>query len=707
MAEGSYETNQENVKKKRKMPLAVQILLRLIGTAAVLIYLISQWDLFFKPAPELYLTFVPPLQNQRGMIFWALVLLTLASGAEAVWVNVLKKGKRETRYAFDSPLAVAATFAVIFVNAVLSFYEVELINNYYINEVMEFRYHVLGWFITFFIYLILVFLTNSLSMGMTIGNWLFLVWALVNYFVLRFRGVPFQWIDFGSMRTGMSVSGNYTYTFTWQMVTCLVLTCAVTGFYIHARVWHNFGRTAGKVGSRVISAALIFSFWGLIFQTDFLEGQGIWLRDWQPWYTYRLFGMESGFFAFAKASYPEAPDSYSKEHVKEIISNSENESKGASANESLDVPENVICIMDEAFSDFSIYPNFKADQEVLPYLNSLTGSENFQDGRMLVSVKGGTTANTEYEFLTGNSCVISPQTVVYNSFIKEDQFSLARILKAQGYDAIALHPYGKYGWNRQMVYPRMGFDDFLTIDNDFQGAAKVRDFVSDKADFERLIDYVKNKKRGQKLFLFNITMQNHSAYNNPSLASTIHVPDFNGENKGQAEQYLTLTHMTDEALKELIDYFSGLDEKTLIVFWGDHQPQIGDDFWEYCLGKDSMSDLDIEEQELTYETRYFIWANYDIPEKQDQVLSANYLSSYLMTLTGLTRSGYQNFLLQQRQTIPAMNSYGYLGTDGAMHAWGSDSAGKEETRMLDDYECLIYNELTGGSGRDESFFGVQ
>ena len=49
---------------------------------------------------------------------------------------------------------------------------------------------------------------------------------------------------------------------------------------------------------------LLFAFWVVIFRTDFLSGTGIWLRDWQPWYTYRLFGMESGFLAFAKASFP-------------------------------------------------------------------------------------------------------------------------------------------------------------------------------------------------------------------------------------------------------------------------------------------------------------------------------------------------------------------------------------------------------------------
>ena len=37
-------------------------------------------------------------------------------------------------------------------------------------------------------------------------------------------------------------------------------------------------------------------------------------------------------------------------------------------------------------------------------------------------------------------------------------------------------------------------------------------------------------------------------------------------------QYLTLIHKTDQALENLIDYFSKVDDRTIIVFFGDHQP---------------------------------------------------------------------------------------------------------------------------------------
>ncbi len=587
----------------------------------------------------------------------------------------------------------------IIFNAVVSFHEIEFINNPWILSMYDI-YIILGVGITLVIDLILVLLFNSVTGGMLAGNIFFLVWGMTNYYVLEFRTIPLQWIDFGSAGTAMSVAGGYSYDLTWQIVASIVLTCCFGGIYLQAGLYHLLKKTKGKIASRIGCVLLAFAFYGIIFKTDFLSSTGIWLRDWHPQYTYKVFGMESGFLAFAKASYPEQPDSYSADEVKSIISDSEKETE--SETEENVIPENIICIMNESFSDLSIYPNLKTDTEVLPNLNSLT--ENAQQGKLMVSVLGGTTANTEYEFLTGNSMMLSPTTVVYNSYIKQDQFSLARTLSAQGYSPIALHPYYPNGWNREIVYPRMGFSQFLSLD-DFTGAEEVRGFVSDLSDYKKITELVENKDAGEKLFLFNVTMQNHSDYDVPGYQSTVSVEGYDGEFKSEAEQYESLVHLSDESLMYLIDYFSKSDEKTLICFWGDHQPALDEDFLEYAYGK-SSEDLTFDEQQMQYETRYLIWANYDIPEKKDNTLSANYLSSYLLSLTGLESTEYNQYLMNLRDSIPALNAYGYLGTDGLQHEYNTDSTGEEEQEELEEYKCLIYDELTGGSSRDEDFYGI-
>ncbi len=686
------------VRKKWQIPV------KLIGTIITLGILIYFHKLFFEPSTLTDIQVIVPLENHRTAVFVILTILTVICGLDGLRSSY-GIHKTEKKNGLSGPLELLFWLFITFLNSILSFLEVELINNYYFYQ-MKFRYMALGVVITFLLYLFFLFITDSVSIGLTIGNCFFLAWGMVNYYVQQFRGIPFQWIDFGSMKTAMHVSGNYDYTPTWQIITCLVLTIAVCGFLLHAKRYHTFRHWIGRVASRAAAVLVLVAFSAVFIHSDFLANQGVWLRDWQPWFTYRLFGMETGFLAFAHASYPEAPVSYSQDHVKDIISKSEKDTKKEEdkrEESGLTVPENIICIMNESFSDLSIYPNFQTNVEMLPHLNAL--KENTQQGRLMVSVKGGTTANTEYEFLTGNSTVLSPSTVVYNSFIKQDQYSLARTLTSQGYTAYALHPYYRNGWNREIVYPKMGFQDFLSMENSFDSRSYVRSFIDDSSDYDQLISEVEKKKKGEKLFLFNVTMQNHSPYENPYLQSTVTIPNYNGTDKSRAEQYLTLTQISDEAIQKLIDYFKKSDEKTLICFWGDHQPEIGDDFWKYCLGK-SLDQASFEEQQLTYETRYFIWANYDIPEKENQTLSANYLSSYLLSLTGLKETGYQNYLLNLRGTVPAMNAYGYLGTDGKQHEWGTADAGKTESSELEQYKCLIYNELTAGKKRDAEFFGI-
>ena len=358
--------------------------------------------------------------------------------------------------------------------------------------------------------------------------------------------------------------------------------------------------------------------------------------------------------------------------MEEIIGAAD-ENRAAADKADLVIPENFIVVMNESFADLTVYPNLRTKEEVMPFFTSL--AEEAVSGYLRVSVLGGTTANTEYEFLTGNSCMISPSTVVYNSFIKSDQFSLARTLKAQGYRAVAMHPYYPNGWNREFVYPRMGFDEFISMEG-FKGADRERDFVSDLGDYERLIEEVEKKKDGEKLFIFNVTMQNHSGYETKNYPVSIHVNGYDGEFLGQAEQYESLIRESDKALEYLIDYFKNCDD-----------------------------DFTFEDEQKQYMTRYLIWANYDLPEAEGGIMSANYLASYALSLTGLQGTSYNDYLLGMRDTVPAVNAYGYETADGIMHQHGSGEDPEAE-KVLEDYSCLIYNELTAGSDRDKSFFGV-
>lgn len=118
---------------------------------------------------------------------------------------------------------------------------------------------------------------------------------------------------------------------------------------------------------------------------------------------------------------------------------------------------NILVIMNEAFSDLSVYGDFNTTEDYMPFWRSL--KKNTVRGNLYVSVKGGNTANTEFEFLTGNTMAFLPTgSVPYQQFLNGAMPSLASQLGKLGYQTAALHPYYSTGWNRDKVYPYLGFD---------------------------------------------------------------------------------------------------------------------------------------------------------------------------------------------------------------------------------------------------------
>ena len=114
-------------------------------------------------------------------------------------------------------------------------------------------------------------------------------------------------------------------------------------------------------------------------------------------------------------------------------------------------PVNLIVVMNESFSDLSVLPGVETNMDAMPFLRSLT--ENTVKGYAYSSVFGGTTANSEYEFLTGNTTAFLPAgTVPYQMYVSDGDPTLVSQMKALGYRAVAAHPYRSSGWNRIPVY---------------------------------------------------------------------------------------------------------------------------------------------------------------------------------------------------------------------------------------------------------------
>ena len=163
-------------------------------------------------------------------------------------------------------------------------------------------------------------------------------------------------------------------------------------------------------------------------------------------------------------------------------------------------------------------------------------------------------------------------------------------------------------------------------------------------------------------------MQNHGGYLTGFYGdNAVRIPGYEKEFP-DAEEFLSLIKESDTAFKTLIDYFSNIQEPTVLLMFGDHQPNLDQKFYQAMMGK-TAEELSFEEYQRKFETPFFIWANYDIGAADNVLASPNYLSSILFRTAGISTTPYQNFLLELWKKIPAMNINGYLDKNGMWHGY--------------------------------------
>ncbi len=529
-----------------------------------------------------------------------------------------------------------------------------------------------------------------------------LAWVIgiINSYALRFRGRTIFPSDIVTIRTALNVAGNYNYLpDLTQLFTLLVMV-----LFLRAMALLPTPRERQPFSWKLFipgEAACVAFLW-MFFCTDTVSDAGISPSMW----TTRGNGLALNFSLCVRYSWVQPPDGYSVDGVDALAEEYPSDDAAVETSGSTTKPVNLIVIMNESFSDLSVLPGVETNQDAMPFLRSL--EENTIKGYAYSSVFGGTTANSEYEFLTGNTTAFLPAgTVPYHMYISSNEPGLARQMGDLGYYTVAMHPYYSSGWNRVAVYNDMGFDEkhFLE-DFDYDEDDIIREYVSDRADYENLIARYEAKEEGQPLFLFNVTMQNHSGYTGEwtNLPREVWLT---GDMEGKydtVDQYLSLIYQSDQAFEYLIDYFSQVEEPTMICLFGDHQPQVDTDFYTETLGEE-VDFLAPDVAQKKQMVPFLIWANYDIPERERVSLSLNYLSSYLTEVAGLPQTGYQQYLKDLCQELPIINTVGYVDNQGNwVHTSQEKQLPASAQDALDQYKRVLYNNIFDKGKRPSDFF---
>ena len=541
--------------------------------------------------------------------------------------------------------------------------------------------------IYYVIYLFLLLIFNSIrgaSAAMIVATAFF---GIMNYELTVFRSMSFIASDIYSFFTALSVANTYQPEIDVDTAEFFLLALVLLALLFKLKKFRLFRCTAGASAGRTRSDGMSDSLHLLAHpEVSAAETKGD--RD----------------AARQKSSGSKAESADSAKDARKQADGSKAGKKSSSGKKGQ--KPNIIAIMNESFSDLAAVGDMEITNDYMPFFRSL--KKNTIKGYTYSSVFGGNTANSEFEFLTGNTMAFLPDnSVPYQLFLRSKTAGLTYNLDAQGYGPLyALHPYYKTGYSRYKIYPLMGFDRFYTSDDFSDGTDTVNYHITDKADYKKIIElYEDAQGEDSPFYLFNVTMQNHGSYDGSTLETGDSV-QLEGALAGysKAEQYLNMVRMSDKALKKLIRYFEKVDEPTVIVFFGDHQPDLEDSFYDTLLGT-KTENLEGEELEQLYKVPFLIWANYDIEEQTIERTSNNYLNTYLADVAGLEKTGYQEFLTDLREEVPCINAYGYWGSDGNFYEIDDETS--PYYNLIHQYNLLEYNNLFGKEEQQTSFFYLQ
>ncbi|MCD7737157.1 MAG: sulfatase-like hydrolase/transferase [Lachnospiraceae bacterium] len=569
------------------------------------------------------------------------------------------------------------------------------------------------------LYGLMAFLLGSVKRGFLVATLVPMIFGLANYFVVSFRGTPIVPWDFFSIGTAASVADNYSFTLSWKG--CFSVIAFLWIILVSSKSRVRFTRKKIRIPLAAAFLVCMCLYLTGIQNSSFQSFFGMDTTLFTINVFYRNNGIAAAFLGNLRFLNVEEPDGYSVSAVEEIAEkyaeeDEESDTDTTAGNDASsadtvttdsdsDVTQypNIIVIMNEAFSDLSVWGDFETSEEVMPFFKSL--QEEAIGGELYVSVKGGNTANTEFEFLTGDTMGFLPTgSVPYQQYINSDTPSLASYLSSLGYGTLAIHPYNASGWDRDEVYEYFGFDDFLDR-TDFINPTLMRGYISDSSAFDKIIDQYEEKDEDDRLFVFEVTMQNHGSYSKESPGFDAYIELTDVENKTTqvlaTEKYLTLMNETDKALQELVEYFEEQDEPTIICMFGDHQPSdyITNQIRRICGVSDPET---VEEIQQGYRVPFVIWANYDLESEYYDGVSVNYLSSILLEAAGVPLTDYQTYLNELMETLPVITANVYRDSSGTFYAWNTDDTYED---LLNEYQMLAYNHLVDVNHRLEWFFG--
>ncbi|WP_106767684.1 LTA synthase family protein [Paenibacillus faecalis] len=228
--------------------------------------------------------------------------------------------------------------------------------------------------------------------------------------------------------------------------------------------------------------------------------------------------------------------------------------------------KNLIVVQMESLQNFPIHQSLN-NQVITPVMNQLA-DEGFYFPNVFQQIGQGNTSDAE--FISNTSIYPLGSVAMSTGFGSRVLPSLPRLLEEQGYVSSTFHVNDVTFWDRNKMYPALGFHHFY--DKPYFKNDQFNSFGPSDEELYRVgIEKMSGAKKDNRPFYAQfVTVSSHSPFTVPEHFSKIEIPaELEGSQLGN---YLDSVNYADYALGQLIESLkqNGMWEDTVLVIYGDH-----------------------------------------------------------------------------------------------------------------------------------------
>lgn len=428
-----------------------------------------------------------------------------------------------------------------------------------------------------------------------------------------------------------------------------------------------------------------------IFLTDNIEMRKQYVQK----NVYKRHGFMGGFLINIEG-YSKPPENYSKKTVTDIVGN------GTQSSDNFVNPD-VIVYLGESVFDVTQIDGITLTEDPLPNFHKIE-KESLSGYMMQASGVGGGTVRSEFEVLTGINLIDMKEGLIpYNTYVSKSTKlvnGLPNYFRELGYSSVALHSYNKAFYSRDISYDRMGFEEFIGLEDmpDAIPGDSAKGYILDSYLLTEVKQALEKDDEKSK-FLFVISMENHGPYPNKyeEYENIASCDAWTEQDSNIMNCYIKGLKASDAVLGDLYEYVMNRERPTVVLYFGDHLPALGDRHSVLqragFISTGWSSDWTKEDIYNMYRTPFMIFSNFKKDTSQVGDYSSYMLPSMLLEYMDAPQNGYWNLIGTLSENVRVHNRFLTLDTEGKFSS--KEELSTEAQEQIEEHLLVSYDALIG------------